>query len=186
MCMVSLSDTDTFDERSLQGDVELLQSLQHSDQRVHQRSVLDQRGVLVHLSRDGAICEQRDPVMQQMVPASGRQRRRLTSERRWRASPVCWRASRATPWVPLALPGAEADEHLELAVLADVPGRAVDGAHEAAEVVNSGLPVFIRRRFSLLSTFKVDLRLFCNTGKVNNTVGKKKQKTVRRAEILPK
>lgn len=62
---------------------------------------------------------------------------------------------------PLALPGAEADEHLELAVLADVPGRAVDGAHEAAEVVNSGLPVFIRRRFPLLGAFKVDLRLFC-------------------------
>lgn len=65
----SRSDADTFDERSLQGDVELLQGLEHSDQRVDQRPVLDQRRLLVHLGRDGAVGEQRDPVMQQMVPA---------------------------------------------------------------------------------------------------------------------
>lgn len=61
-------DADTFDERSLQGDVELLQSLQYSDQRVHQRAVLNQRSILVHLSSDWTVHEQSDPVMQQMVP----------------------------------------------------------------------------------------------------------------------
>lgn len=61
-------DADTFDKRSLQGDVELLQSLQHSDQRVHQRAVLNQCRVLIHLSRDWTVCEQSNPVMQQMVP----------------------------------------------------------------------------------------------------------------------
>lgn len=63
-----VSDPNAFDERRLQGDVELLQSLQDSYQRVYQRSVLDQRRVLVHLSRDWAVCKERDPVMQQMVP----------------------------------------------------------------------------------------------------------------------
>lgn len=65
----------------------------------------------------------------------------------------------------VGLPGAEADQHLELSVLADVPGRAVDGTHEAAEVMHSALPVFIRAHFSLLGTFKVHLRLFCQDGK---------------------
>lgn len=55
------------------------------------------------------------------------------------------------------LPCAQTDEHLELSVLADVSGRAVDGAHEAAEVAHSGLPVFIWSRFPLLRTFKVHL-----------------------------
>lgn len=59
------------------------------------------------------------------------------------------------------LPCAQTDEHLELPVLADVSGSVVDGAHEAAEVAHSGLPVFIRGHLTLLSTFKVNLCLFC-------------------------
>lgn len=65
----------------------------------------------------------------------------------------------------VGLPRPEADEHLELAVLADVPGGVVDGTHETAEVAHSGLPVLIWSHFPLLGTFKVDLRLFCEEEK---------------------
>lgn len=59
------------------------------------------------------------------------------------------------------LPCTQTDEHLELPVLADVSGRVVDGAREAAEVAHSGLPVFIWSLLPLLCTFKIYLGLFC-------------------------
>lgn len=54
-------------------------------------------------------------------------------------------------------PCTQTDEHLELPVLADVSGRVVDGAREAAEVAYFGLPVFIGSHLPLLCTFKVYL-----------------------------
>lgn len=56
-----------------------------------------------------------------------------------------------------ALPCTQTDEHLELPVLAYVSGCVVDGAHEAAEMAHSGLPVFIWSHLPLLRTFKVHL-----------------------------
>lgn len=61
------SDVDSFDKRCLQGDVELLQGLQHPDQRIHQRVILNQSYVLIHLGCDGAVCKQGNPVVQKVV-----------------------------------------------------------------------------------------------------------------------
>lgn len=55
------------------------------------------------------------------------------------------------------LPGTQTHQHLELPILAYVPRCAVDGPHEAAEVVYSGLPVLIWSHLPLLSTLKVHL-----------------------------
>lgn len=62
-------------------------------------------------------------------------------------------------------PCSQTDEHLELPVLADVSGSVVNGAHEAAKVPNSRLPVFVWCHLPLLRTFKVDLSFFCYANK---------------------
>lgn len=61
----------------------------------------------------------------------------------------------------VSLPGTQTDEHLELSIFADVSGCAVDGPHEATEVTDSGLPVFIWSHLTLLCAFKIHLCLFC-------------------------
>lgn len=57
------SDVDALDEGRLQGDVELLQSLQHADQGIDECVVFDQRYVLVHVCGDGAVSQQRNPMV---------------------------------------------------------------------------------------------------------------------------
>lgn len=61
------SNIDSFDKRSLQRNVELLQGLQHSNQRIDESMILNQRHVFIHLCCDRAVCEQGDPVVQKVV-----------------------------------------------------------------------------------------------------------------------
>lgn len=65
------SDIDALDQRRLQCDVELLQRLQHADQGIDKCVVFDQRHILIHVCSDGAVGQQGDPVVQEVV--SGRE-----------------------------------------------------------------------------------------------------------------
>lgn len=61
------SNIDSFDKRCLQRNVELLQGLQHSNQRIHKSMILNQCHVFIHLCCNWAVCKQGDPVMQKVV-----------------------------------------------------------------------------------------------------------------------
>lgn len=65
------SDIDALDQRCLQRDVELLQCLQHADQGIDKCVVFDQCHILIHVCGDGAVSQQGDPVVQEVV--SGRE-----------------------------------------------------------------------------------------------------------------
>lgn len=65
------SDIDALDQRRLQRDVELLQCLQHADQGIDKCVVFDQCHILIHVCGDGAVGQQGDPVVQEVV--SGRE-----------------------------------------------------------------------------------------------------------------
>lgn len=65
------SDIDALDQRRLQCDVELLQRLQHADQGIDKCVVFDQCHILIHVCSDGAVGQQGDPVVQEVV--SGRE-----------------------------------------------------------------------------------------------------------------
>ena len=52
-------------------DVELLQCLQHADQGIDKCVVFDQCHILIHVCGDGAVSQQGDPVVQEVV--SGRE-----------------------------------------------------------------------------------------------------------------
>lgn len=64
------SNVDALDEGCLQSDVELLQCLQHSDQRIDKCVVFDQRHILIHVCSDGTVGQQGNPVVQEVI--SGR------------------------------------------------------------------------------------------------------------------
>lgn len=61
------SNIDSFDKRSLQRNVELLQGLQHPNQRIHKSMILNQCYVFIHLCCNRAVCKQGDPVVQKVV-----------------------------------------------------------------------------------------------------------------------
>ena len=67
---VERSDVDALDQGRLQRDIELLQCLQHSDQGIDKCVVFDQCHVLVHVCSDGAVGQQGNPVVQEVI--SGR------------------------------------------------------------------------------------------------------------------
>lgn len=64
------SDVNALNEGSVQCDVEFLQGLQHSDQGIDERVVLDQRHILIHVCSDRAVGQQGYPVVQEVI--SGR------------------------------------------------------------------------------------------------------------------
>lgn len=64
------SDVNALNEGSVQCDVEFLQGLQHSDQGIDERVVLDQRHILIHVRSNGAVGQQGYPVVQEVI--SGR------------------------------------------------------------------------------------------------------------------
>ena len=65
------SDVDALDQGCLQRDVELLQCLQHADQGIDKCVVFDQRHILIHVCGDGAVSQQGNPVVQEVI--SGRE-----------------------------------------------------------------------------------------------------------------
>lgn len=64
------SDVNALNKGGLQCDVELLQGLQHSDQGIDECVVFDQCHVLIHVCGDGAVGQQGNPVVQEVI--SGR------------------------------------------------------------------------------------------------------------------
>lgn len=61
------SDVNALDKGCLQRDVEFLQCLQDTDQGVDQCVVFDERHILIHVCGDGAVGQQGDPVVQQVI-----------------------------------------------------------------------------------------------------------------------
>lgn len=61
------SDVNALHKGGVQCDVEFLQGLQHSDQRIDERVVLDQRHILIHVCSDGAVGQQGYPVVQEVI-----------------------------------------------------------------------------------------------------------------------
>lgn len=61
------SDVNALNEGRLQCDVEFLQGLQHSDQGVDKCVVFDQGHILIHVCSDGAVGQQRNPVVQEVI-----------------------------------------------------------------------------------------------------------------------
>lgn len=64
------SDVNALNKGRLQCDVEFLQGLQHSDQGIDKCVVFDQGHILIHVCSDGAVSQQRNPVVQEVI--SGR------------------------------------------------------------------------------------------------------------------
>lgn len=67
---VERSDVNALDQGRLQRDIELLQCLQHADQGIDKCVIFDQCHVLVHVRSDGAVSQQGDPVVEEVI--SGR------------------------------------------------------------------------------------------------------------------
>lgn len=64
------SDVNALNQGCLQCDVEFLQGLQHSDQGIDKCVVFDQCHILIHVCSDGAVGQQGNPVVQEVI--SGR------------------------------------------------------------------------------------------------------------------
>ena len=109
------SDVDALDQGRLQSDVELLQRLQHADQGIDKCVVFDQCHILIHVCGDGAIGQQGDPVVQEVVsgregsiPMGQRDRRQLAKAQGEPApsppEPSMKQEKQVSPHSPLLLP----------------------------------------------------------------------------------
>lgn len=67
--------------------------------------------------------------------------------------------------VEAAVPGSQAHQHLELAILANVPGSIVDCSDKSAEIPGPCMPIFLRNNFILLQSLIIGLCFFCEEEK---------------------
>lgn len=82
------SDVNALNEGRLQCDVEFLQGLQHSDQGIDKCVVFDQGHILIHVCSDGAVGQQGNPVVQEVISARvGWSRQVKAREKRNRTRP---------------------------------------------------------------------------------------------------